>query len=137
MIEPHKNLTPHLHSIIYVKSEYVAILKNHIKNISIKNSLGRYEIQEIQDISRSTSYLLKYINKNTNPKNDKDYHFFNGWKKVNRIRVFTISSLGLERYLFSKINHHTRLSKRLENKNPINHILENCNILVSTRDIRT
>ena len=39
--------------------------------------------------------------------------------------------------MFSKINHHTRLSKRLENKNPINHILENCNILVSTRDIRT
>jgi hypothetical protein len=43
----------------------------------------------------------------------------------------------LERYLFSKINHHTRLSKRLENKNPINHILQNCNIVVSTRDIRT
>ncbi|MCT7486284.1 replication endonuclease [Aliarcobacter cryaerophilus] len=136
-IEPHKNLTPHLHSIIYVKSEYVAILKNHIKNIALKNQLGRYEFEEIQDISRSTSYLLKYINKNTNPKNDKDYHFFNGWKKVNRIRVFTISSLGLERYLFSKINHHTRLSKRLENKNPINHILQNCNIVVSTRDIRT
>ena len=137
VIEPHKNLTPHLHSIIYVKSEYVAILKNHIKNITIKNSLGRYEIEEIKDISRSTSYLLKYINKNTNPKNEEDYHFFNGWKKTNKIRVFTISNLGLERYLFSKINHHTQLSKRLENKNPISHILQNCNILVSTIDNST
>ena len=136
-IEPHKNLTPHLHSIIYVKSEYVAILKNHIKNIVSKNQLGRYEIDVIKDISRSTSYLLKYINKNTNPKNEEDYHFFNGWKKTNKIRVFTISNLGLERYLFSKINHHTRLSKRLENKNPISHILQNCNILVSTIDNST
>ena len=136
-IEPHKNLTPHLHSIIYVKSEYVAILKNHIKNIVSKNQLGRYEIDVIKDISRSTSYLLKYINKNTNPKNEENYHFFNGWKKTNKIRIFTISNLGLERYLFSKINQHTQLSKRLENKNPINHILENCNILVSTKDNST
>ena len=136
-IEPHKNLTPHLHSIIYVKSEYVAILKNHIKNIVSKNQLGRYEIDVIKDISRSTSYLLKYINKNTNPKNEENYHFFNGWKKTNKIRVFTISNLGLERYLFSKINHHTQLSKRLENKNPISHILQNCNILVSTIDNST
>ena len=136
-IEPHKNLTPHLHSIIYVKSEYVAILKNHIKNIVSKNQLGRYEIDVIKDISRSTSYLLKYINKNTNPKNEENYHFFNGWKKTNKIRIFTISNLGLERYLFSKINHHTQLSKRLENKNPISHILQNCNILVSTIDNST
>ena len=85
-IEPHKNLTPHLHSIIYVKSEYVAILKNHIKNIVSKNQLGIYEIDVIKDISRSTSYLLKYINKNTNPKNEENYHFFNGWKKTNKIR---------------------------------------------------
>lgn len=136
-IEPHKNLTPHLHSIIYVKSEYVAILKNHIKNIVSKNQLGIYEIDVIKDISRSTSYLLKYINKNTNPKNEENYHFFNGWKKTNKIRIFTISNLGLERYLFSKINHHTQLSKRLENKNPISHILQNCNILVSTIDNST
>ena len=45
--------------------------------------------------------------------------------------------MGLERYLFSKINHHTQLSKRLENKNPISHILQNCNILVSTIDNST
>ena len=63
-IEPHKNLTPHLHSIIYVKSEYVAILKNHIKNIVSKNQLGRYEIDVIKDISRSTSYLLAKIGLN-------------------------------------------------------------------------
>ncbi|MEV9644238.1 replication endonuclease [Aliarcobacter butzleri] len=137
VIEPHKNLTPHLHSIIYVKNEYVNILKNHIKNITIKNSLGRYQIEEIKDILRSTSYLLKYINKNTNPKNEEDYHFFNGWKKTNKIRVFTISNLGLERYLFSKINQHTQLSKRLQNKNPISHILENCDISVSTKDNST
>jgi len=133
-IEPHKNLTPHLHAIIYVKKEYVDNLINHIQNIIKKNSLGRYEIEVIKDLSRSTSYLLKYINKSTNPKNKDDYHFFSGWKKTHKIRVFTISNLGLERYLFKKINHHLNLTKGLKNENPIKKILDVCDILVATKD---
>lgn len=134
VIEPHKNLTPHLHAIIYVKKEYVDNLINHIQNIIKKNSLGRYDIELIKDLSRSTSYLLKYINKTTNPQNEDDYHFFNGWKKSNKIRVFTISNLGMERYLFKTINHQLNLSKGLKGINPIERVLSVCNIVVETKD---
>ena len=137
VIEPHKNLTPHLHSIIYVKEEFKNSLKKHIKNIIEKNSLGRYDIEDILDITRSTSYLLKYIKKSTDLKDAKDYHFYNGWKKFHKLRTFTISNMGLERYLFKKINQATKITKNLKDKNPLTQTLELCNILVTIEDKET
>lgn len=137
VIEPHKNLTPHLHSIIYVKEEFKNSLKKHIKNIIEKNFLGRYDVEDILDITRSTSYLLKYIKKSTDLKNAKDYHFYNGWKKFHKIRTFTISNMGLERYLFKKINQTTKITKDLKDKNPLTQTLELCNILVTIEDKET
>ena len=81
--------------------KYFSFLASFGKLAVIKNELGRYEIEEIKDITRGTSYLLKYVQKTTNPSSDKDFHFFNGWKKYNKIRVFTCSIVGLERYLLN------------------------------------
>lgn len=132
-IEPHKNLTPHLHSIIYVKKEFVDLLIKHIKNVRKNNKLGRLDIEEIEDITRTTSYILKYIQKNTNPGSEEEFHFFNGWKKKNRIKVFTHSYSKLERYVFKKVNTILKLSKDLEEKNIINEVLEQCNIRITTK----
>lgn len=136
VIEPHKNLTCHLHAILYVKVEFVENLKNHIKNVVEKNQLGRYEIEDIKDISRGTSYLLKYVQKTTNPSTINDFHFFNGWKKYNKIRVFTCSIVGLERFLFKKINACTNLTKNLKG-NPISKILSKCDIIIVTTNTKT
>lgn len=133
VVEPHKDLTCHLHSILYVKKDYLENLKNHILKVIKRNELGRYDIDEIKDITRGTSYLLKYIQKNTNPKNDEDFHFFNGWKKKYGIRVFTHSNIELERYIFKKVNSVLKLSKGLENKNPITEVLNQCNITINIK----
>ena len=136
VIEPHKNLSCHLHAILYVNIDNVEYLKNHIKNVVVKNELGRYEIEEIKDITRGTSYLLKYVQKTTNPSSDKDFHFFNGWKKYNKIRVFTCSIVGLERYLFKKINASTSITKNLKG-NPISKMLQECDINITTTNTKT
>ncbi|WP_323585078.1 replication endonuclease [Aliarcobacter butzleri] len=136
VIEPHKNLSCHLHAILYVNIDNVEYLKNHIKNVVVKNELGRYEIEEIKDITRGTSYLLKYVQKTTNPSNDKDFHFFNGWKKYNKIRVFTCSIVGIERYLFKKINASTSITKNLKG-NPIAKMLQECDINITTTNTKT
>lgn len=132
VVEPHKSGTPHLHAIIYVKKEYVSKFKQHVKNIKRKNKLGRYDFQTIKDITRSSSYLLKYVQKTTNPETEEKFHFFNGWKKKHRIRAFTHSNIELERYIFKKVNSVLKFSKGLENKNPISELLENCDISINT-----
>ncbi|RLA77679.1 MAG: hypothetical protein DRG78_16835 [Epsilonproteobacteria bacterium] len=137
VVEPHKDLTPHLHSIIYVKTQYVEQMKQHIKNTIKNNELGRYDIEQIEDINRSSSYLLKYVQKSTNPKSEQDFHFFNGWKKQNKIRVFTHSNLELPRYIFKKVNSILKLSEGLKDKNPISEVLEQCHIIVNTKDKST
>lgn len=135
VIEPHKNFTPHLHSILYVKKEFVKNLVHHIENIIQKNQIGENKIEVLSNVGRGASYLLKYVQKTTNPNNEEDFHFFNGWKKTNKIRVFTCSSSILQREIYKKINSVTKLSNNLENKNPIKNVLENCYIKIKQTNI--
>ncbi|MDH1976344.1 replication endonuclease [Aliarcobacter butzleri] len=129
VIEPHQNLTPHLHSILYVKKIYVENMKNHIQNIIKKNELGQEKLEVVMnDTSRCFSYLLKYLQKTTKTTNEGDFHFFNGWKKANKIRIFTSSASLLNKEIYRKINNVTKLSKDLKDKNPLKNVLENCYI---------
>ncbi|WP_123377610.1 replication endonuclease [Aliarcobacter butzleri] len=129
VIEPHQNLTPHLHSVLFVKKIYVENMKNHIQNIIKKNELGQEKLEVvINDTSRCFSYLLKYLQKTTRVQNESDYHFFNGWKKANKIRIFTSSASILNKEIYRKINNVTKLSKDLKDKNPLKNVLENCYI---------
>ena len=133
VFEPHSNFTPHLHSILYVKNEHKEALIKHIKNTIKKNKLGKsFDIEEIQDLAKSSSYLLKYVRKNTNAKTEETFRIFNGWKKAHKIRVFTCSILsGLERYLYKKIKNNTSITRDLK-ENPIIKILNTCNIEITT-----
>lgn len=133
VFEPHSNFTPHLHSILYVKNEHKEALIKHIKNTIKKNKLGKsFDIEEIQDLAKSSSYLLKYVRKNTNAKAEETFRVFNGWKKAHKIRVFTCSILaGLERFLYKKIKNNTSITRDLK-ENPIIKILNECNIEITT-----
>lgn len=134
VLEPHKNLTPHLHAIIYIQKNDLEFMQNHIKNVIKKNGIGEHKIEVINDTSRSSSYLLKYIQKTTNPKNEEEFHFFNGWKKVNKIRIFTSSSSILDKAIYKKINTITKLSNGLDNKNAIQNVLDNCQIKIKQNE---
>lgn len=130
--EPHKNMSPHMHCILYVKKEHYDKLKTHVDRVVAKYRIGISETQRIKNITRSISYVLKYINKTNNPDNEESFHFFNGWKKKNRIRVYTHSNMELERYIFKKVNSVLRLSEGLENQSPIAEVLKHCDISINT-----
>ncbi|NUW25335.1 replication endonuclease [Arcobacter butzleri] len=135
VIEPHENLTPHLHAILYVKKEYLEKFLKHLNNIIVKNEIGQHKIEILKDTSRGCSYLLKYVQKTTNPQNEDDFHFFNGWKKANKIRVFTSSNSVLNREIYRRINTTLKLSKGLEGKTPLECVLENCEIITNQNNV--
>ena len=75
---------------------------NKVKYIDNEN-IGRSEIEQINDISRVVPYLLKYIKKSFNSDNKEDYYLLDGWKRKNKIRVFTMSNVSIPRFIFKKI----------------------------------
>jgi len=122
VIEYHKSMIPHLHGVVFVPERLVKLFKQHIENVfgnielkKIKNditnkikylkneNIGRSEVEQINNIERVVPYLLKYIKKSLNPINEEDFHLLNGWKKKNKIRIFTISNVSIPRFIFKKL----------------------------------
>lgn len=117
VIEYHKDFTPHLHGIIFVDSEHIEAYLKQVKKFfgttkieqtetKIKylknNNIGMSEIEILQDSSKVTAYLSKYIKKSINPKNEDDFYLLDGWRKKHKIRIFTISKVSLPRYIYKK-----------------------------------
>lgn len=133
VVEPHHDFTPHLHGLIFVKTEYLEQMLNHIKNILKHFKMGKQkDIQVIRDTKKGIGYISKYIRKTQNPKDEETFHLMNGWKKTNKIRVFTIPQNFINRFIFKKINTILGLSKELKNKNVIDEMLEKCEIKMTT-----
>jgi len=122
VLEFHKSMQVHLHGIVFVTKSLVSAFKAHIvnvfgntklerinndktnKTIYVKNeNIGRSEVEEIKDITRVVPYLLKYIKKSLNPKKDENFHLLNGWKKLNKIRIFTMTNVSMPRFVFKKM----------------------------------
>ncbi len=133
VIEPHHDFTPHAHGLIFVKKEYVEMMIKHIKSILKHFKMGKQkDIQIMRDTKKGVGYISKYIRKTQNTDNEQLFHIMNGWKKTNKIRVFTIPQNFLNRFIFKKINSVLKLSKDLENKNIIDEVLEKCSIKMTT-----
>ena len=133
VIEPHHDFTPHLHSLIFVKKEYVSQMVIHIKSIIKHFKMGKQkDIQIMRETKKGVGYISKYIKKTQNPTDEYTFHLMNGWKKTHKIRVFTIPTNFINRFIFKKINIILGLSKGLKNKNPIDEVLEKCNIKMTT-----
>jgi len=87
VIEPHKSMIPHLHSLLYVPSCFVEKFKIHFFNIVKNNKLEQVDFKVLDKANYANVYLLKYIKKTITEK------WVRGWSLVNRIRQFTISKI--------------------------------------------
>lgn len=99
IIEPHKSLICHLHRLIFVKKENLESVKRKYLNILKKHNLKSCKFEILKKI-KGSSYITKYILKNFN---DEDLHSLNGYKKLHKIRMFTMSNLKLSGSIFSKL----------------------------------
>jgi len=74
--EPHKNLTPHIHSIIFIDKEYIGKFLRYIRTITKSNSIEQYDFKVLdkkKDLRISLNYLLKYVEKSL------DDDFYPAW----------------------------------------------------------
>ena len=97
IIEPHKSLVPHLHAILFFKKENYNTLLKHFENVVKKHNLIKVEFVPLES---NVNYVIKYILKNFS---DEELRTLDGWKKQNKIRLFTMSNLELNSTIFKKL----------------------------------
>ncbi len=111
VIEPHKDFTPHLHGIIFLSEDEIPAFKNHLQNTIKTFSLGvQYDFEVLDSVQASVSYIMKYVKKSMFSENELSVRIIDGWKKENKIRMFTHSQISVKRYFFSLISKHIDLS---------------------------
>jgi len=107
IIEAHKSFTPHLHSIVFVQSreleKFIKVIKNKIKLYKLGK---QHKIEILRDKEKGSAYILKYLQKTLKTEKIESLYVMDGWKKVNKIRLFTHSQVGLDRLSFNKIINH-------------------------------
>ncbi len=106
VFEPHSDYTCHLHSLIYVKKVHLNLFEKYLKNkIDIKKNLGIHKLEIIKNITRSSSYILKYAKKSFDFTND-NFKVYYGWRLANKIRAYTFTRQFISRDLFNKVSFH-------------------------------
>ncbi|MFX4234268.1 hypothetical protein ACOL24_10515, partial [Aliarcobacter butzleri] len=71
----------------------------------MNKDLGIYKLEIIENITRSSSYILKYAKKSFDFTND-NFKVYYGWRLVNKIRAYTFTRQFITRDLFNKISFH-------------------------------
>lgn len=88
ILEPHKNLQGHLHSLFYIDKEFLETL-DHVYELTIKKFELIQTKKEILKNAKSSTYLNKYLIKTTRDEN----RFYNEYKRFfSNIRLFTSSN---------------------------------------------
>jgi len=98
--EPHKDLTPHFHIVLFVSDTTFAFVRNMIYRIKKKKGLGRTQVVKIDKVENTLKYVVKYLSKTLSSIYLNDLYFIKGYSSFYNIRLFTYSKLPLPRYVF-------------------------------------
>ncbi len=106
-VEAHKDGTAHEHFVAWIPEwlveSFIAIIKSKIKLFKLGKE---YKIEILKDVNKGSGYLLKYLQKTLLDENEENLYALDGWRKENRIRIFTHSQAYLRRRDFEKILPH-------------------------------
>jgi len=110
VIEPHKDFTPHLHGILFLKNEQIEYLRHHLDNTINRFELGKqFDFTILENTSASVSYILKYVKKTINSSEETQSRIIDGWKKDNKIRMFTSSRISVSREIYRVVSRFVPL----------------------------
>lgn len=104
IIEPHKSLISHLHRILYIERNTFESVDKKFNRIIKKYELKQSKIEKVEKRERS-SYIIKYLLKNFKSEELKK---LDGWKKLHKIRLFSMSNLELSTGIFKKLYYNNR-----------------------------
>lgn len=99
IIEPHRSLVCHLHRILYIKRGTYEKVEKKFERIKEKHDLKKCKIEKLKN-SKGSSYIIKYLLKNYKTEEIRN---FDGYKKLHKIRIFTMSNLKLSTLVFKKL----------------------------------
>ena len=99
IVEPHKSLICHLHRIFYIHKKDINTIYNKYVNILKKHHLKQFKFKILKN-RKGSSYITKYILKNFSK---DDLQSLDGYKKLHKIRMFTMSNLDLKTDYFKKL----------------------------------
>lgn len=129
MLEPHKNLSGHLHSLFYIDKEFLEIIEE-VYNMTINYFDLKQTKFEIIDNKKGTasSYVSKYLLKTT----QKGEEFYKYYKRYfNNVKFFSCSNFRhttqekiewVYRYLYT--NKSNLLNRYKRSKKPLYYLLE-------------
>jgi len=102
--EYHKDYTVHKHAVVFLHEYLIEAFEAKFHRIREQFGLGeQYDFEVLEDTSKGSGYLLKYLRKMMLSANKEDMYVLDGWRKANRIRLFTHSRTFLKRKDFEKI----------------------------------
>ena len=91
-LEYHSTLLGHFHSILYGSNEQVEIMKKQYEKIVEKFELEETMCEEIVN-KKGSSYVYKYLLKNSLPSENEDNSLFNKYKSYfSNVRIFSSSN---------------------------------------------
>ncbi len=131
ILEPHKNLYPHLHSLFYVDKEFLPIILE-VYEMTVKNFKLKQTKFEVLKQIKGSSYLTKYLLKTVKTKGNKDTNIYNYYKRYfSKFRFFTSSNYRytnqekldlVYKYLYN--NKKTLLERYKKSEKPLYFLLE-------------
>lgn len=127
VVEAHKTFIPHFHILFFVKKEEIKIIRKNFDKITYEFNLSQTDLElvnvnELQEkknhyiktgVNRASKYIMKYITKSLN--NGQDYfkaRVLDGWKRLYKIRMITMSNLDLSLTDFRTIYHNLDSSSK-------------------------
>jgi hypothetical protein len=88
MLEPHKNLSGHLHSLFYIDNDFKDIIYN-VYNMTIEHYKLKQTKFETLNSSKGSTYVSKYLLKTTKKGNE----FYNHYKRYfSNVKLFSSSN---------------------------------------------
>jgi len=122
VVETHKTFIPHFHILFFVAKSEIKIIRKNFSRICYEFNLSQvdlelvqteYELKEKENhniktgVNRASKYIMKYITKSLS--SGEDYYkarILDGWKRLYKIRMITMSNLDLSLSDFRTIYHN-------------------------------
>jgi len=109
VIEPHKDFTPHLHAIIYVKD--AKQFQHHFENTVKKFKLEQVDLEVLDKANYSIAYLLKYVAKSISGSNA----IIQGWKQTHKIVQVRTSNMPFTRVQYTAFTRAIKYNPKYTN----------------------
>lgn len=124
--ESHKSLIPHMHVMLFIESGQVETTKKLFYKVCKEHKLQRVEFDEsllTDDINNAVGYIMKYILKTLNSKDEYFKRWQDGWRKKHKIRACEMSNLPISIEVYKKLYYNLpkdlkeSIQKEIEQKN--------------------